>query len=117
MPRSLIDFAELLSRVENDRELMRDLLSICKEEFPRRRQALREAVEFLDAKQVASEAHALKGMLGNLAAREAAEAAARLEQLGRDGKSAEFPESLATFDNIAEELLPQLDACMAEVSG
>lgn len=114
---SLIDFAELLTRVENDRELMRDLLSIFKEEFPRRHRALREAVESLDTKQVASEAHALKGMLSNLAAREAAGAAARLEQLGRDGKSAEFRESLATFDNIAEELLLQLDACMAEVSG
>jgi len=30
MPGSLIDFAELLTRVENDRELMRDLLSIFK---------------------------------------------------------------------------------------
>jgi two-component system sensor histidine kinase/response regulator len=117
MARSLIDFAELLSRVENDRELMRDLLSIFKEEFPRRRQALREAVESLDAKQVASEAHALKGMLSNLAAREAAGAAARLEQLGWERKSAEFRESLATFDNIAEELLGQLDSCVTEVSG
>ena len=116
MPRSLIDFGELLSRVENDRELMRDLLSIFKEEFPRHQRALREAVESLDAKQVASEAHTLKGMLSNLAAREAAVAASRLEQLGRDGKSAEFRESLVRFDNIVEELLPQLDACMAEVS-
>jgi len=56
-------------------------------------------------------------MLSNLAAREAAGAAGRLEQLGRDGKSAEFRESLAAFDKIAEELLLQLDACMAEVSG
>lgn len=117
MLRVLIDLEELLARVENDRELMRDLLSIFKEEFSRHHRALREAVESLDAKQVAFEAHALKGMLSNLAAREAAGAAARLEQLGRDGKSAEFRESLATFDNIAEELLPQLDACMTEVSG
>ncbi len=117
MSRSLIDFAELLTRVENDRELMRDLLSIFKEEFSRHHRALREAVESLDAKQVASEAHALKGMLSYLAAREAAGAAARLEQSGRDGKSAEFRESLATFDNIAEELLLQVNACMAEVSG
>ena len=117
MPRSLIDFAELLTRVENDRELMRDLLSIFKLEFPRRHLALREAVKALDAKQVASEAHALKGMLSNLAAREAAGAAGRLEQLGWEGKSAEFRESLATFDNITEELWLQLDTCMAEVSG
>ena len=116
MPRSLIDFAELLTRVENDRELMRDLLLIFKEEFPRHCRALREAVESLDTKQVAWEAHALKGMLSNLAAGEAAGAAARLEQLGRDGKSLEFRESMATFDNIAEELLLQLNTCMAEVS-
>ncbi len=117
MARSLIDFAELLTRVENDRELMRDLLSIFKEEFPRRHRALREAVDGQDPKHVASEAHALKGMLSNLAASEAAGAVARLEQSGREGKSAEFRESLAAFDKIAEELLRQLDACMAEVSG
>lgn len=117
MPRSYIDFAELLSRTENDRELLLELLSIFKEEFPQRRRALGRAVASQDARQVAMEAHALKGMLANLAAREAAEAAARLELLGRQGKSAEFRESLAAFDNIAEELLLQLDAGMAEVSG
>jgi HPt (histidine-containing phosphotransfer) domain-containing protein len=117
MPSSQIDFAELLLRVENDRDLMRELLSIFKEEFPQRHRALGKAVESLDAKQVVSEAHALKGMLFNLAAREAAESAARLEQLGREGRSAEFRESLAAFNNIAEEILRQLDACMAEVSG
>jgi HPt (histidine-containing phosphotransfer) domain-containing protein len=117
MPSKQIDFSELLARVENDRDLMRELLSIFKEEFPQRHLALGKAVKSLDAKQVASEAHALKGMLFNLAARGAAEAAARLEQLGREGKSTQFRESLATFDNTAEELLRQLDACLAEVSG
>lgn len=34
--KSCIDFEELLARTENDRELMRDLLSIFKEEFPER---------------------------------------------------------------------------------
>ena len=117
MPSSQIDFAELLVRVENDRELMRELLSTFKEEFPQRHRALGKAVESLDAKQVVAEAHAVKGMLSNLAAREAAEAAGRLEQLGREGKSGEFQESLVAFDSIAQELLRQLDACLAEVSG
>lgn len=117
MADSLIDFAELLKRVENDRELLRDLLSIFKEEFPRRHQALREAVEAADAKRVAAEAHALKGMLFNLAAREAAEAATGLEQLARNGKSVEFRESLAVFEDIAEKLLQQLDASLAGVGG
>jgi HPt (histidine-containing phosphotransfer) domain-containing protein len=115
MSGSLIDFAELLARVENDRELMRDLLVIFKEEFPRYYQALHDAVASLDAKQVASEAHSLKGMLSNLAASETAEAAARIEQLGRSGETSEFARSLAAFDGLAKELLRQVDSCVAEV--
>lgn len=115
MSNSLIDFAELLERVENDRELLRDLLLIFKEEFPQHHQALREAVKCVDAKQVASQAHTLKGMLSNLAAREAAEAASRLEQLGRNGETSKFVEPLAAFERIAKELLVQVDACVAEV--
>jgi HPt (histidine-containing phosphotransfer) domain-containing protein len=114
MSSSLIDIGELLARVENDRELMRELLLIFKEEFPQYRQALHDAVESLDAKRVASEAHTLKGMLSNLAAREVAGAAARLEQLGRSGETSEFAEALAAFDKLAKELLQQVDS-VAEV--
>ena len=117
MTHSHINLEELLARVENDRELMRDLLLIFKEEFPQRREALREAVESMDAGKVVLEAHSLKGMFSNLAAAEAAAAAARLEQLGRNQETTKFHESLANFEMIAKELLQQLDACMAEVSG
>jgi HPt (histidine-containing phosphotransfer) domain-containing protein len=115
MSSSLIDFAELLPRVENDRELMRELLLIFKEEFPGYHQALHDAVRSMDAKRVASEAHALKGMLSNLAAREVAGSAARLEQLGRSGETQKFAESLAAFDQLAKKLLLQVDSCVAEV--
>lgn len=117
MTRYLIDLEELLVRVENDRELMRELLRIFKEEFPQRFQALREAVRSLDENRVVLEAHALKGMLLNLAASEPAEAAAQLERLGRKKETAKFRESFAHFETIAKELSRQLDACMAEVSG
>jgi len=70
MAKGPIDFGELLARQENDRELMRDLLSIFKEEFPQRHQALREAVESLDASRVISEAHALTVILGKVLAKE-----------------------------------------------
>lgn len=116
MPSPFIDLKELLTRVENDRELMRDLLSVFKEEFRAHHQALREAAESLDAPRVAAEAHALKGMLANLAAREAAGAAARLEQLGRNGETSEFGVALEAFEKITKDLLPEVDSCMAEVS-
>jgi len=109
------DHAELLARVDNDRELLHDLLTIFKQEFPRLLKALRQAVESGDGKLVAVAAHTLKGMLLNLAAGQAAAAVGRLEQLGRSGETAGFQDALAAFERDATSLLPQLDACMAEV--
>jgi HPt (histidine-containing phosphotransfer) domain-containing protein len=117
MPNGMIDFTELLARVENDRELMRELLLIFKEEFPAHLQAVRDAVDSMDGERIAAEAHALKGMLSNLAASPAASAAARLEQLGRNREASEFQEAFALFENITKELLFQLDKCMVEVRG
>jgi HPt (histidine-containing phosphotransfer) domain-containing protein len=107
--------AELLTRVDNDRELLRDLLTIFKQEFPGHLQALREAVDSRDGKLVAVAAHTLKGMLLNMAAGRAADAVGRLEQMARRGEVSRFQEAFAAFEKDATRLLPHLDACMAEV--
>lgn len=117
MPNGIMDINELLARVENDRELVRDLLQIFKNEFPRRLEALRQAVNSLDAEMVAAEAHSMKGMLSNLAAGSAAATAARIEQLGRNRAVSEFQEAFETFEKISKELLLQLDTSMTEVRG
>jgi two-component system sensor histidine kinase/response regulator len=117
MPNTIIDFTELSARVENDRELMRELLLIFKEEFPRHLQALRAAVNSLDGEKVETEAHTLNGMLSNLAAGAAADAAARLEQLGRSREVTGLQEACDSFESISKDLLLQLDACMVEVCG
>ena len=109
------DHAELLARVHHDRELLHDLLTIFKEEFPRHLKALRAAVESGDGKLVAVAAHTLKGMLLNLAAGQAASSVGRLEELGRNGETSGFQDALAAFERNATSLLPRLDACMAEV--
>jgi len=114
MAKAGFDFEELLARVENDRELMRDLLLIFKAEFPEHHRALGEAVGSGDAKRIVSEAHSLKGMLSNLAAHECAEAAARLELLARNGGTSEFKERFAEFERLASELLPELESCLME---
>ncbi len=114
---SAVDFAELLARVENDRELMRDLVTIFKEDFPQQLQALRQGVETGDAKQVAISAHTLKGMYSNLAAHPAAAGASRLEQLGRRGEVGAFQNAFASLESEAARVLRELDACMSEVSG
>src|SRR4029077_17599508 len=116
VPHGIFDLNELLARVENDRELMRDLLSIFKQEFPLHLQALRLAVDSFDAEKVASEAHSLKGMLSNLAAGPSAAAAARLEQLGRNREVSEFQEAFLLFERLSRELLLELEISKAEVS-
>jgi two-component system sensor histidine kinase/response regulator len=112
-----INFTELLARVENDRELMRDLLLIFRDEFPGHLQALRAAVDSMDGDRVTAEAHTLKGMLSNLAATLAADAAGRLEELGRNREVSKFQEACSSFEDVSKNLLLQLDACMAEVRG
>ena len=109
------DHRELLARVENDRELLNEVLTIFKEEFPPHVQALREAVESGDGRLVAAAAHALKGMLSNLAAHQAADAAGRLERMGHSGEASGFQDAFTAFEREASRLLPKLDACMAEV--
>ena len=115
LPHLIFDYEGLLERVEHDRELLRDLLTIFKQGFPRQLLALREAVEARDGDRVAAAAHALRGMLSNLAASQAAATAARLEQMGRQKETLGYQEAFGVFENDANELLPQLDACMAEV--
>ena len=111
----IFDHQQLLARVENDRELLRDLLTIFKEDFPRQLLTLREAVEAKDGDLVATAAHTLRGMLSNLAASQAAATAARLEQMGRKNETLGFQEAFVVFQNDVDKLLPQLDVCMAEV--
>lgn len=109
------DYQQLLARADNDRQLLHELLMIFKEEFPRHLQAVRDAVRSEDAKLVATTAHTLKGMLLNMAAGQTSAAAARLEQLGRDGERSGFPSALADLEKDAASLMPQINAFMAEV--
>jgi len=52
--------AELLERVDNDQELLRELLTIFKEDFPLSFQSLKSAVIAADAKSASRLSHTLK---------------------------------------------------------
>ncbi|MGC1484375.1 MAG: Hpt domain-containing protein [Candidatus Acidiferrum sp.] len=107
--------AELLERVDNDLELLRELLIIYKAEFPRTIQSLQSAVAGGELKNTASLSHSLKGMLSNLGGGRAAAAAEKLEELAVAGENALLKEALDTLQREAARLLPELDAYMMEV--
>ncbi|HEY2545561.1 MAG TPA: Hpt domain-containing protein [Candidatus Acidoferrum sp.] len=106
---------ELLGRVDNDQELLRDLLNIFKEDFPRTMRSLESAVAVADLKGAARLSHTLKGMLSSLGAMRASTAASRLEQLASAGETASLKDAFVALEREAATLLPEFNAYMAEV--
>jgi two-component system sensor histidine kinase/response regulator len=115
LPEPIWNIAELLERVDHDQGLLRDLLNIFKEDFPRTMRSLESAVAAQDAKSSSRLSHSLKGMLSSLGATRAAAASARLEVLSSSGETASLKEALDTLKREAANLLPELDAYMTEV--
>ena len=109
------NLAELLERVDNDQELLRDLLNIFKEDFPLTMRSLESAVAAEDLKEAARLAHTLKGMLSSLGGVRTAAAAARLEVIASAGETASLKGALEALKCEAASLLPELQAYMAEV--
>ncbi|MDQ2833041.1 MAG: response regulator [Acidobacteriota bacterium] len=83
-----IDFIELLTRVQGDRELLQELADIFVVEAPALLLHLRQAVACGDLQTVRRTSHTLKGMLGNLACTPAAVFARDLEQMAEPSSSA-----------------------------
>jgi HPt (histidine-containing phosphotransfer) domain-containing protein len=110
------NLAELLGRVDNDQELIRELLTIFREDFPRTLQSLEAAVCTGDLKNSAALSHTLKGMLASLGVTRAAAAAAKIEKLASAsaGKEA-LREAFEALRNEAARLMPELEAYMTEV--
>lgn len=105
-----INFPELMERVENDRDLLNDLLEMFRDEFPRQRQLLEDAVKSEDMKQIYATGHTLKGILANLAMSRAARAAAEIEQAGKENNIVGIKTAIATLDEEAADIFAELNA-------
>jgi len=111
------NLGELLARVDNDQELLRELISIFKEEFPQSLRSLQTAVATADWKKVASLSHTLKGMLSNLGGTRVAAAASSLEALASAGEQSSAKDALELLEREAASLVPEINAYMTEVRG
>ncbi len=109
-----INQKELLARLENDRELLREIVEIFREDFPRYAEELRTAVKRENAAEVMRAAHTLKGMLANFAARRAAAAVAKLEELGKSGEMGQLAVAMEEFEKEAAGIMPELETVTKE---
>jgi two-component system, sensor histidine kinase and response regulator len=109
-----LNISELLSRLDNDQELLRELVQLFKDECARLMRSLQDAVSKQEMKAVKTISHSLKGILANLSATRAASAASSLEEIGHAGKHSQLREALAALESEIGVLIPELDACLVD---
>ena len=114
-PDLSVNLPDLLTRVEDDHELLRELLRIFKEEFPCLLQSLQEAVVHGDMKRVEVKAHTIRGMLANVSFARAAASAACLERMGQQCVAQGLPKELASLEQEASLALAELETFCTEM--
>jgi PAS domain S-box-containing protein len=113
-PSEVLDEALLMSRVDGDLELLKDLVDLFLEDCPRLLDEIRVALDQKDAGTTERGAHSLKGSTGNLAAKLASEAALKLESVARAGDWVRAEDALRELESQLEHLKPALLAARAK---
>ena len=106
----VLDVAEALDRVMNDRELLAEVTALLIDEAPRVLGELRAAVEGGDRETARSRAHALKGAVANVGAKRMVAVCQQMETQAEDLSGGELPPLLEEVDRAWNELRPLLDA-------
>jgi PAS domain S-box-containing protein len=84
--KSVIDHDAVLEGFGGSRSLLKKIVRLFLADYPRRVKEIKQSIRQGDATALARAAHALKGSVGNFAAKEAFAIAQRLENVGRNGQ-------------------------------
>lgn len=104
MADDIIDLADVLERVQDDKELLLELLDIYQEDFLLKREALAQAIAGNDIAKVKEVAHSMKGASGNISAKRLYASCLQLEQLAKEGKTDGMDLVLKAIDGQFEEV-------------
>ena len=97
----VLDLKKTLEQVGGDRELLKEIIDIYCQEYPKQLLRIQEAIDKNDTAAVGEVAHTVKGAVGNFGAKSAFEAALSLEKIG---KSKDLSEALSAFGTLKEKL-------------
>lgn len=111
METPLIDFEKLLVRMEDDRELIREIFEVFVSEYPERRSKFERALSSADMKGMVLLAHSLKGASGTLHAEPLRGVCFELERAARE----EDAGKVAAFTPAVIDLLAGTVAAMEEL--
>jgi HPt (histidine-containing phosphotransfer) domain-containing protein len=105
-----LDESVALSRVGGDLELLREVVGLFLDDYPRSLDMIREAVANGDQSSLERHAHSLKGSVSTFGAQEAFDAALALEKQGRTGDLASSQAGLRRLERALTALRPDLEA-------
>ena len=111
-PNPAFDPDEALAIVEGDRDLFLELVIVFHENYPTELSSIRDAIHQRDSEALRRAAHHLKGTLSALAAGPAFDAAARLEDIGRN---ADLSKATALYAEMKRHV-EALDAAISDWS-
>ena len=109
-----LDVSDLLSQVEGDISLLKELTGLFLEDCPNLMAELQDAVACGDAEGIERLAHTLKGSVGNFGAKRASEAALRLQQIGKSGDVSDASELYIALDGEIKRVIAELNALITE---
>ena len=100
--------ASILERLDGNQELLTELIQLFSGEAPHLIEAMRNALQQGDMRELERYAHSMKGAASNFSAYGTMSAASMLENDAKNGNSESAKASLATLEVAVERLLPQL---------
>lgn len=109
----LLDEQGMLERVDGNRDLLREVVDLFLDAYPRQREELRAAIRRGDAGEVARVAHTIKGSVAFFSAGPAVELARGLERMGHHADLAEAPAAEAALSAAMTRLTTALAAFAA----
>ena len=110
------DRTDLLERIDNDRTLLLELITLFREGLPALVNELAAAIASQNADRVHRAGHTLKGALLNMSAQPAADLARRIDDEARRGELGRAPEHLQVLRGELARLVEALDKEAVEVA-
>jgi two-component system sensor histidine kinase/response regulator len=111
-----LDVQALLARLDGDTALLAEMVELFITDCPARLRAIREAIARGDSRSLESAAHALKGSVGNFLAKEAQQAAWKLEMLGQQADLSHAEEACQALEAEVRRLNAILEKIAGEVA-
>lgn len=106
----MVDIETLMDRVEGDRKLLGEMVSVFLQDSAGSMESVLNALESRDLHGLAAAAHALRGSVANFAVRGAFETARNLETLAREGNLESAREQYTQLSRQVVQLREELTA-------